>query len=417
MTAYTNIEELKADIVAKIYSNLAQAITGPILQGVLLSMVDTLDFIKANAAALDTEAQARYDADVLLRELIAQKQNIIADLGEIRAGALAGATAYQRPAAGIPASDLTQAVQNLLTLAGTAVQSLDPVTELIPAAATVSNQLADKAFVNSSIATNTANYISDNGAPFTSLADLEAYSGTLTNNDYAFVVGTDTAGNTIYTRYKYNAGTQTWAAEYVLNNSSFTAVQWGAINSGITAAIVASIAEKYVKPATGIPATDFAQAVRDSLGLADTAVQPAAITNMEVTTNKVTSIGAGATDQQYPSALAVKTALGTKAGLTPINAYPVAPVNGLEVSEDTYNRLDFEVGTLAIVLPAITDTTHVHSVVISMTTGANPNVTFSNGDNLPIEYFDGFSIDASTSYEINCLYNGAKWIVAYGIIA
>lgn len=104
----------------------------------------------------------------------------------------------------------------------------------IPSAATSSNQLADKNFVNSSVATNTANYISNNGEPFDSVADLEAYSGPLTNNDYAFVVGTDSAGNTTYTRYKYNAATGEWAEEYVLNNSSFTSDQWAAINSGIT---------------------------------------------------------------------------------------------------------------------------------------------------------------------------------------
>lgn len=111
----------------------------------------------------------------------------------------------------------------------------------IPTTASTTNQLADKNFVNSSVATNTANYISDNGEPFTSLADLEAYSGTLTNNDYAFVVGTDTAGNTTYTRYKYNATTQTWAEEYVLNNSSFTSTQWDAINSGVTSSDVSKL--------------------------------------------------------------------------------------------------------------------------------------------------------------------------------
>lgn len=108
----------------------------------------------------------------------------------------------------------------------------------IPTQASSSNQLADKDFVNSSIATNTAYYISDNGQPFTSLAALEAYSGDLSNNDYAFVVGTDQQGNTTYTRYKYSADTGTWAEEYVLNNSSFTAEQWAAINSGITSGAV-----------------------------------------------------------------------------------------------------------------------------------------------------------------------------------
>ena len=111
-----------------------------------------------------------------------------------------------------------------------------------------SNYPTDKAvaeFVNSSIATNTAHYISDNGDPFTSVAALEAYTGTVTNNDYAFVTGIDSEGNTYYDRYKAtdNDSTITWGREYRLNNSSFTAAQWAAINSGITAALVSKIHE------------------------------------------------------------------------------------------------------------------------------------------------------------------------------
>ena len=111
------------------------------------------------------------------------------------------------------------------------------IRDLIPNQATSSNQLADKAFVNSSIATNTAYFI----GTFNSVAELEAYSGPLTNNDYAFVATTDAAGNTLYDRYKYNADTQQWIFEYELNNSSFTAAQWESINSGITSGDVSLI--------------------------------------------------------------------------------------------------------------------------------------------------------------------------------
>lgn len=210
--------------------------------------------------------------------------------------------AYKKPGTGIPNTDLATGVQTSLEKADTALQpaALTPITELIPAQATPQNQLADKNFVNSSVATNTANYISDNGQPFQSVADLEAYTGPLTNNDYAFVVGTDSAGNTTYTRYKYNASTQTWAEEYVLNNSSFTAAQWAAISSGITALLVQKLsslpaevvtyvsqtlteaqksqartnigAGTYSLPANGIPKTDLAQAVRTSLNRADAAI-------------------------------------------------------------------------------------------------------------------------------------------------
>lgn len=119
----------------------------------------------------------------------------------------------------------------------------DLLDALLPAQASGQNELADKNFVNSSIATNTAHYISNNGQPFESLAELEAYTGTITNNDYAFVVGEDEQGNTTYTRYKYNADEEEWAEEYVLNNSSFTAEQWASIQSGITAALVQQISD------------------------------------------------------------------------------------------------------------------------------------------------------------------------------
>ena len=122
-------------------------------------------------------------------------------------------------------------------------EKFEDIDALIPAQASDENQLADKEFVNSSVGTNTANYISDDGEPFASVAALEAYAGTVTNNDYAFVTGTDSSGNTYYDRYKatVSGSSVTWAKEYRLNNSSFTAAEWAAIQSGITAAAVARI--------------------------------------------------------------------------------------------------------------------------------------------------------------------------------
>ena len=88
--------------------------------------------------------------------------------------------------------------------------------------------MADKAFVNSSIATNTATF----RGTFNSTDDLPTKD--IDENDYAFVVTTDAAGNTLYNRYKYS--NNRWVFEYTLNNSSFTAQQWAAINSTITTA-------------------------------------------------------------------------------------------------------------------------------------------------------------------------------------
>lgn len=100
--------------------------------------------------------------------------------------------------------------------------------------------LASKEFVNSSIATATATFRgtkeTDNELAF--LAWLNALTEK-DDNDYVFWATSDAAGNTIYKRYKYD-GTG-WVFEYELNNSSFTAEQWSAINSGITEAKLTSI--------------------------------------------------------------------------------------------------------------------------------------------------------------------------------
>lgn len=169
------------------------------------------------------EADARAAADTSLSGQIANKQNKLtqAQLDAVNSG--------------IDNAKVGQIATNTTEISN--------IEEKIPTQASSSNQLADKNFVNSSIATNTAYYISDNGQPFQSLADLEAYSGTLTNNDYAFVIGTDSQGNTVFDRYKYNANTQEWAFEYELNNSSFTAEQWAAINSGITSGDVSKLGD------------------------------------------------------------------------------------------------------------------------------------------------------------------------------
>ena len=180
--------------------------------------------------------------------------------------------------------------------------AISTINGKIPSQATSSNQLADKAFVNSSISTNTANFI----GTFQSVAELEAYSGTKTNNDYAFVETTDTAGNTFYDRYKYNSTTQEWVFEYELNNSSFTAAQWAAINSGCTTS-TASLA------ASALQSGDNISLLNNNAGYITS------ITSSDVTTalgytpedanNKVTSISASSTDTQYPSAKCVYDAI------------------------------------------------------------------------------------------------------------
>ena len=102
--------------------------------------------------------------------------------------------------------------------------ALNNITTLIPNTATVENQLTDKNFVNSSIATATAEFRG-------TVENIEDLNNIIANiNDYAFYKHTDANGNTVFDRYKFN---DKWDYEYTLNNSSFTAEQWATINSGI----------------------------------------------------------------------------------------------------------------------------------------------------------------------------------------
>ena len=134
----------------------------------------------------------------------------------------------------------TQAISTEKTRAEGAEQALQTAIDIIngkiPAQATAQNQLADKNFVNSSISTATADF----KGTYNSLQELEQV--TANANDYAFVIATDAAGNTVYKRYKWVEGTG-WTWEYDLNNSSFTAAQWAAIQSGITAALVTKLTD------------------------------------------------------------------------------------------------------------------------------------------------------------------------------
>lgn len=187
------------------------------------------------------------------------------------------------------------------------------IESLIPNQASEQNQLADKDFVNSSIATNTAtfrgsyNLVSDLGLTVSAAEQQVAAAIALKlaslvppvvpeNNDYCFVqVPKTDADPTVIERvdrYKCTVTesggvtTRVWEYEWSLNNSSFTADQWAAINSGITSGDVAKLGAlptaqelatallaKYEKPSGGIPKTDLAQDVQASLNKADTALQ------------------------------------------------------------------------------------------------------------------------------------------------
>lgn len=134
----------------------------------------------------------------------------------------------------IPVDDKIEAkAEEIMGVVNPVIDNVDYINSLIPEQASETNQLADKDFVNSSIASNTANF----RGTYTSESLLPQIGNT--PNDYAFVETTDNQGNTIYKRFKWS--NNEWLFEYDLNNSSFTASQWNTINSGVTSSILTDV--------------------------------------------------------------------------------------------------------------------------------------------------------------------------------
>ena len=140
--------------------------------------------------------------------------------------------------------------------------SIKDISEVIPSQATSSNQLADKAFVNSSINNYAAFYLTKNanGDAFGTFGEM-LLGGTYwnagvqripTKNDYLVVLQDETKTTTLgvnpTTRYIYQGEWPTGQFEfqYIVNNTALTQAQVDDINSGITKSIV----DKMVVPST-----------------------------------------------------------------------------------------------------------------------------------------------------------------------
>jgi len=93
------------------------------------------------------------------------------------------------------------------------------------------------------------------------------------------------------------------------------------------------------------------------------------------------------------------------------------PITTLTTEVGKYYRIDIPIETLAVTLPAMTDNTTVRTVVLYLTGGTTPAVTITStaieGGVAPNVYYqDGYEIESGKTYEVNCLWNGAAWIVA-----
>lgn len=155
-------------------------------------------------------------------------------------------------------NDLTTTAQlNAINSGATTakINEIDTINGLIPSQATTSNQLADKAFVNSSVQTATANFRGNwtdwATVPTVATSYPADYAGSTTPTVNDYLVVQDASDYTLDTldgtwRFKYTGdwsvdGKAGWLPEYQVNETPLTAAQLAALNSGVTSSDVTLI--------------------------------------------------------------------------------------------------------------------------------------------------------------------------------
>lgn len=161
------------------------------------------------------------------------------------------AAKYTLPSGGIPATDLASAVRSQLTLASSAYQK---PSSGIPDADLTSGVRAALTKANASV--QTVNGYAPDASGNVVVAGGGGGGGAV--NSVNGMTGDVVLG-------KSNVG-----LDQVDNTSD--------ANKPVSTATASALSGKYTKPAQGIPATDLASAVQTSLGKADSAVQPSALT-------------------------------------------------------------------------------------------------------------------------------------------
>lgn len=120
---------------------------------------------------------------------------------------------------------------------------------------------------------------------------------------------------------------------------------------------------------------------------------------------------AHAGDDMLLTASAMLNELDSRTWVSKVKSHATSEAN-INLEVNTVHRIGFSVDTLQLTLPTISDTAHAYTILVHLKTGASPAITFASGTNQPVLYFSGYDIAANTDYELNCMFDGAKWVVA-----
>lgn len=247
---------------------------------------------------------------------------------------------------------------------------VDAIEQKIPNQASSTNQLADKAFVNSSI--NSAAAFFRGAFPTRAALFAVAWQTTdpsaanyVSNNDYAYVADDETHDDEAW-RYIYvlqPGGTGNgWQPQFRVNESPLTAAQLAALNSGATAALIEQIS-------TNAAAIALKQAIINASGI------------LKGSGNGQVSAAVAGTDYLAPSAL---TPYRTAAAQDVIDAAQDAAIAGKYTKPGTgIPENDFASDVQSKIDNALPKTGDGSNVTAAFTAAAN-RTNISTGEKLSV---------------------------------
>lgn len=325
---------------------LSDAEWAALYSGVTATKVAKLDALPTNAE---------------LTNALAAKQDVISDLAAIRSGAEAGATAYQKPAAGIPETDLSTGVRASL-------EKAEDAAEVFVYEVDASNLVDGRKEV-------------EDTTVYPLLSSHEAAGDVvlvrLTNNaSYPFVLPVIQRTDTTILFAATMNGARLFTGYVEVYPEGYL--------------IYCAADSYYTKPTGGIPASDLAQAVRTSLQKADTALQSES--DPVFTASPAHSITA--------SDIA---AWDAKADKVPVVNHGTSSTT-LAIAPNTFHIWG-TVSALNITLTAPTDTSVYNEYMFQFTSGSTATtLTLPSG----IQWmYETPTIDADKTYQVSIVNNVA----------
>lgn len=203
----SNYSQIKGIIDAAVYENHQQAITGDAMNTVLNGMVSQLGaHYKYMGYASPSTDPGTPDENVFF---LATEQGAYPNFGGLSLTKPLGVFCWDGTWTLDQIAIDTGTAAGLLQKVNANTAAINAINAKIPPEASVDNKLADKAYVDRAVSTNTGTFL----GTFGSVSELP--TDDVKANDYAYVVE-----DGVFKRYKYNGSA--WLYEYSLDNTAFS---------------------------------------------------------------------------------------------------------------------------------------------------------------------------------------------------